>query len=468
VSIKIELNLAEWIRRIYTFLKCKVDIWHVLLISLVLHFLVIATPPIRLISEDGPVLEGLVFDEAYYVPAAFKTLWLQAANAEHPPLTKIFIALSIAAFGGNGLSEYALSFAVRLPIVIAGVASIYVVYLIAKRYMSERYALLSAVFLSFDIFFFVHGNIAILDMPEILYALIAIYLFLDKKYGWSSFFFGVSFLCLERALFFVFGIFIFALLTVLPKFIKSKQKRLETKFLGKTAAVFIFIFIIVALGGLYLYDIVYKPASGSNVNVVEYVDEKGVPWTTVTETILTGVISNPIQHLMFMWNYYSVLAPTIEPAPQDYRPPWSWTLPIVNVWNPPHYFTLAVSFDGHSVATIDWVSMISYPISYMFWPIFALCIYNLVKKKETAFSLFFISLTSGTYIPWLFFGAFVQRMTFNYYFLVATPFIAMGVPYFWSCMPINRKYKTICVLLHLAVTIIFFAYYFPLKLFPSV
>ncbi|MEM2970800.1 MAG: glycosyltransferase family 39 protein [Candidatus Bathyarchaeia archaeon] len=489
MSIKIEINIMEWIRRLYTFLKYKVNIWHILLLSLAIHFLVIATPSIRLKPEEeliklvnegkiplgspyyyfGEAFDGLVFDEAHYVPAAFKTLDLQAANIEHPPLTKIFIALSIAVFGGVNSGEYILSFAVRLPIVIASVVSIYFVYLIAKRYLPERYALLSAVFLTFDIFFFVHGSLAILDMPEILFALMAIYLFLNKKYEWSAFFFGVSFLCLERVLFFMFGIFIFALLNALPRLVKSQQKLLEAKSLGKVATVFVLIFLAVTLGGLYIYEIIYKPATESMSDVVVYVDEYGVPWTTITETVPAGFISNPLHHLMFMWDYYSVLAPSIEPKPEDYRPPWGWTLPAVNMWNPPGYIMIGYVTETGEFESISkqWVSMISYPIAYMFWPMYSLCIYNLFKKRETAFSKFFIALTSGTYIPWLFFGAFVQRMTFNYYFLVTTPFLAMGVPYFWSQIPLNRRYRNVCILVHLALTVVFFIYYFPWVTHPA-
>lgn len=454
MSLKIEIDFSKHIRTLWSRIS-NIGIEHVLLLSLALHLFLISIPS-----------DGFIFDEAHYVPAALKTLQLQAANAEHPPLTKIIIALSIEIFGNYW-------FAWRMPIILFGLASLYVVYLITKQFLPEKYALMSTAFLSFDTMFFVHASIAILDMPEVFFSISAVYMFLKKKYYWSTLFFAVAFLCLERTLFIMGSLFIYILLSA-PQFIKNKTKKTKVKltWLVKVISISTLIFLTVAFGGLYIYEIVYKPTKSVSVttivnqNIIQ--NPNGDPITTVTTTYNTTIsnyIANPIDHIQFGIQYYFNLAPAINPSPQDYRPPWSWTLPLVNALNPPHYLTVAISTNGESSKIIvDWVSQVSFPIAYMFYPMFILCIFNAATKRERKFSLFFISWTSGTYLPWLIFGAFFQHMTFNYYFLSTTPILSMGIPYFWDNMPINNTTKKIGLFIHLTITIFCFIYYFPIML----
>jgi len=454
MSIKVEIDFLKYIKSLWHKIS-KIGIEHVLLLSLALHLFLISIPS-----------DGFIFDEAHYVPAALKTLQLQPANAEHPPLTKIIIALSMGVFGNYW-------FAWRMPIILFGLASLYMVYLVAKQFMTEKYALLSTAFLSFDTMFFVHASIAILDMPEVFFSITAVYLFLKKKYYWSTLFFAVAFLCLERTLFIMGFLLIYVLFSV-PRFIKDKSKKSGAKLskLAKVICISTLIFLAIAFGGLYIYEVVYKPAKSVTVttivnkNVIQ--DTNGNPITTVTTTYNTTIsnyIANPIDHIQFGLQYYFNLAPAINPSPQDYRPPWSWTLPLVNALNPPHYLTVATSVNGGpSKVIVDWVSQVSFPIAYMFYPMFILCILNAITKKETKFSLFFLSWTSGTYLPWLVFGAFFQHMTFNYYFLLTTPILAMGVPYFWNSLPISNTAKKVGLIIHLTITILCFIYYFPVVL----
>lgn len=458
MSVKIEIDFSNYIKSLWKKIS-KISIAHVLLLSLALHLFLISIPP-----------DGFIFDEAYYVPAALKTLQLQPANAEHPPLTKIIIALSIGIFGNYW-------FAWRMPIILFGLASLYMVYLIAKQFMTEKYALLSTAFLSFDTMFFVHASISILDMPEVFFSITAVYLFLKKKYYWSSLFLAVAVLCLERALFFMFFLIIYILFSV-PQFIKDKSKKTRVKLTwpAKTICVSTLIFLTITFGGIYIYEIIYKPTKSTtittivNQNIVQ--DENGNPITTITTTYNTTIsnyITNPIEHIQFAFQYYFGLnfnpTPNIPPSLEDYRPPWSWTLPIINVLNPPHYLTIATSVGGEpSKKIVDWVSQVSFPIAYMFYPMFILCIFNAIKKKERKFSLFFISWTSGTYLPWLIFGPFFQRWTFNYYFLSTTPILAMGVPYFWNSLPINNTAKKVGIIIHFTLTMLCFIYYFPVVL----
>ena len=169
---------------------------------------------------------------------------------------------------------------------------------------------------------------------------------------------------------------------------------------------------------------------------------------------------------MFAWGYYWGLTPTISPSPQDFRPPLSWSLPIVNALNPPHYFSIAVTTGSTSKVLVDYMSQVSYPIAFMFWLTLPLCLWFILKKKdESSFALLYMTWSLSTYLPWILFGAFIQTMTFNYYLIYTTPILAMGLPYFWSRMPLSDKNKLVFALMHLAITIAFFCAYFPVVLF---
>ena len=402
--------------------------------------------------------DGFVFDEAHYVPAAVQTLNFQPANAEHTPLAKVVVGLSIGVFG-----DYWLAW--RLPIVLASVASLFVFYLIARRFMSERHALLATAFLSFDVLFFVNGSIFILDVPAILFGLLGIELYLAKKYKWCGAAFGVSFLMKELGLFFLGVVIVYHVFTHLN--VKKQFNRLSIRKFGS----FFLILLLVGGGGLWIYDVAYKPPMSTtliqNINQNIVVDPNGTTLTTITTTSNSTVseyITNPVQHMLFSWGYFSGLAPAINTTEADFRPPWTWILPIGDIFNSPHYFSVAVTVGEVTTTTVDYISQITPTVAYMLLPILAVALWNLAKKKETKLSLFFTAWIATTYLPWLIFGIFVQRMTFNYYFIYTIPALALGIPYLWDNLPLSSKNKKIGLLAHLAVTVAFFFVFYPVVL----
>jgi 4-amino-4-deoxy-L-arabinose transferase-like glycosyltransferase len=402
--------------------------------------------------------DGYVFDEAHYVPAALKTLNLEPANIEHTPLAKIVVAISIAVFGNYWLAW-------RLPIVIMSVLSIYVFYLIANRFLDKKYALIASAFLSFDILYFVNGSIFILDFPAILFGLVGIEMYFSKKYKWSAAAFAISFLMKDLGLFFLLTTLIYHLLTHF-----SIRKYFNKINLRKFASFFL-ILLLVGGGGLWVYDIVYKPTASTvlvqNINENIIVGTNGTTLTTVTSTINSTIlkyITNPVEHMIFSLGYFYGLAPTINPTDVDMRPPWSWILPIGDVFNSPHYFTVAVTTGDVTKITVDYVSQITPTIAYMFVPILAVALLFLIRKKDTSLPLFYISWITSSYLPWLLFGIFLQKMTFNYYFIYTIPALALGIPFFWNSLPISGKIKDIALLVHLGITILFFIAFFPIVL----
>ncbi len=452
MSLTINIDFNKLVDFIKTWLN-KINIGHIVLFSLILHFFVIASP------NDG----GKIFDEAHYIAASNATLQGLAANAEHMPLAKLVIAVFIKIFGDYW-------FAWRFPIVIMGAISIYVFYLIAKRFMPDKWALVASSFLLFDVIFFVHSSIYVLDMPSILFGLLGIHLYLSKNYKWSALSFGVSFLMKELALFFLGAILFYHLFTS----VKGKISRTSLKKLG----VFTLVLVVVAGGGLWMYDLAYKPSSATQVVVSQYnqvvVDQNGNPLTTITSmnNVTKGTpITNPVAHLTFALNYFKGLVPAIVTPDKDLRQPWSWVLPIGDVFNSPHYLTTAVTTTAGSVSVtrtlIDWVSQVNPFVEYMLFPIIFLGIINWLmnrRNEDDRLMILSVSWMLTAYMPWLFLGLFVQRMTFNYYILYTIPAIALGIPYFWRSMPVPDKYKYILVGVHLLLTATFFLGFYPVNL----
>lgn len=446
-GLKIEIDIGTLVSKLQTILQntlLKLGISHLLLLSFALHFFVMCFP------QDG----GMVFDEAHYVPAALRTLQLLPANAEHTPLAKIVVALSIGVFGNYW-------FAWRVPIVLMAIAALYVFYLIGRKFLSERYSLFATAFLSFDIMFFIHGTIFILDMPAILFGLLGMLLYLNQRYKWSAVSFGVSILMKENGAFFLFATLIYHVAT------HFKVKEIKDKVNLKTALSFFLIGVLVVGGGMWIYDGVYKPAAGvtmiQNINHNIVLNESNVPITTITTTTnntVSDLITNPVDHFKFAWNYFASLVPNINTTESNLRQPWTWILPIGDIFNSPRYLTVTVSSGNVSRLVINWVSQITPFIAYMLIPVLALTLW---KHKER-FSKFYISWIASTYLPWLFIGAFIQRMTFNYYFIYTIPAVCLGIPFFWKNLNISDKMRLIGLSLHLLLTILFFFAFFPVIL----
>jgi predicted membrane-bound dolichyl-phosphate-mannose-protein mannosyltransferase len=407
----------------------KVKIWHILLLSFILHLSVIPFPS-----------NGLVFDESYYGPAAEDILYGVASNLEHPPLAKIVIALSMLIFGDNW-------FAWRFPIVLMAVASLYVFYLIAKRFMSERYALFATAILSFDVIFFVHGSIFVLDIPAILFGLIGIELYFAKKYSWSAFSFGISFLMKEMGLLFLLAILIYHVATHL------KLQQFKNKVNLKKTATFLIVLLLISGGALWLYDIIYSPPYPLGI-------ENG---HTIILSTTNQSMTNPIENLLVMW-YALRTSPAMNPGVgSQYRPPWSWVLPIGNSLNPEHYYT---------ATGIDWVSEVTPFVEYFLLPIVAVALFIIVRKKgRDKLAILLMSWICACYIPLLLIGIIIRNWTYeNFYIIYTIPALALGIPYVWSnlikssnLVKSEEKVKAI-LFIQLVSTLIWLLYFFPIPL----
>jgi hypothetical protein len=357
----------------------------------------------------------------------------------------------------------------RITPVIFSSLSILIVYMIACFYMDKKYALFAAAFASLDVLFFINGSIAILDPQALFFALAGVLFLLKKRYGLSAVLFGVAVLSKEIAVTVLLGIGVYLFLANL-RGIRLHKPKFAT---FRPLLIFIAIFSLLVLGGIYAYDVAYKPASsivliqGVTANVV--VDQNGSAITTsysTSNSTSAVAITNPIQHLMFAFTYYTGLTPTINPDPKDFRPPWSWALPLVNAWNPPQYYGVMVTTGSVTKNIVSYYSQISYPVTVFLIPALVLGFYQ-YRKTKGSFILLLSGWLIGTYLPWLLFGAFVQKMTFNYYFLYTTPICDIAAVWFFANLKISNVWKLRFLMGLLAILGIYFLYYFPLSLFRA-
>jgi dolichyl-phosphate-mannose--protein O-mannosyl transferase len=168
----------------------RFGIWIILALGAILRFVNLGYP------------HKLVFDETYYVKDAYtlsklgyEGAWPEDPNAAfqagrvdtfltdpsyvvHPPLGKWIISLGINIFGAEN------SFGWRFSVAVLGVASIGLLYLVAKRmFGSKRWSLVAAFLLAIDGHAMVLSRTGLLDGILAFFALLAFYFLLRDRDG---------------------------------------------------------------------------------------------------------------------------------------------------------------------------------------------------------------------------------------------------------------------------------------------
>jgi len=467
-------------------LVSRFKITHLLLLSFALHLFTIAFP------SDG----STVMDEVYFVTSSRLALLLQPGPIDNPPLAQLVVAIFMKVLGDYW-------FAWRFPIVLTAVGSLYVFYLIAKRFMNERYALFAVAMLSFDVVFFVHGSLYYIDMPSILLGLSGMELYFARRYSWSAFSFGLSFLMKAFGLLFLGAILIYHVATYLESGPASKCK--EPRSNGgegrknlKKFLTFLVILILVAGGGLWIYDAAYNPTTNLvsqpvTFGVVVVTNQQGNAIATYTYTNIFNAtkgapITNPMQNVMWMTpnparGFWSTAA-------TGARRTWDWILPIDYSYCllPVHYYYSVLTangalteaggvglgnFDGQvyppGSVQIDWQLEITPFVEYFFIPILIVASFNIVRKKdENRLAVLLLSWMAAGYGPFLLAGTLIPNWTtlWHYNYLLYTlPPVALGLPYFWLNVIKDEAKRGTVMLIHLAITVGFFLYFFPVPLF---
>ena len=421
----------------------QIRISHIILFSAIIRFFTMTVP------QDG----SKIFDEVHYIGAVDALLQGLPANAEHPPLTKIIVLAFVKIFGDHW-------FAWRFPIVLFSLFATYMVYRVAREFLGEKKALLVSAFMIFDIVFFIQGNIFVLEMPGLAFGLAFVLYYLKGRYWVSAAMIGLGFLCSEKALFMLLGVAIYHIMV---------NWRMPSKPVIKSVGVFLALCVLVGAGGLAASDAAWPPSKSTHINInvasTIYQDESGNPIETKTATQTQTTyeyMANPVDHVLWMMLYYSGINGHLETPPENFRPPWTWILPLGNWNNPPVYLSTVVRTGDKEYYPVNYRSQTPIFIWFMTVPITLLALYYFHEREAK----FLIATIWGTFGPWLLWEPFKMNMPFNHYFLFTIPFVCLGIPWFWS--KVASKYWKPIIAVHLLLVVMYFWIYFPIGLIRTI
>jgi len=369
---------------------------------------------------------GFVFDESYYVKAARKLLAGEPANNEHPPLSKVLIMLGISLFGDNPLGW-------RIFSIISSSLSIALLYKLALLLTKRKTASFSAALLfATDVMVFNTGQIAMLDAPAMTFTLAASVLFLQERYDLSGLFFGLSFLSKLSSAFVAAGTLIFFLLMKLVEGRKFPVRRLRA---GVTPVGRIFFIAFVTfLIGLWIYDAGYRVFN-----------------------------RNPLEHLNFMFNYYSSLR---YDNPDDVILPLQWVSPL-NRFSPVPYHVISVREISGSGILREYHPIAYYgvytPLWWSIWIVTALSLAETVRKagdpEHQGAGLFVLSWIAASFLPNVVFAYLMKRWVYPFYFYTTLPGIYLGLCYYLTHPKVSRTLLPFSV----GIQLFWFLLWFPVK-----
>ncbi len=392
--------------------------WLIILtiVVLAMKIAIIPYPWPKLPPEEciNPPFEGcaLIFDEQHYIPAARKLLRGEAANNEHPPLSKALMILGILIFGDN-------PYGWRTLIAITGAISIYFLGRIGYEISrDEKIALISASLFAFDISSFNLSSIAMLDAPAMMFCLISTLLFLKKRWMWSGVAMGLALLSKMSSLFVLIALIVYKLfhdVYVCEDFLDGLRSWLKAT---ERTAIPAFLIMIIGLG---IYDYIY------------------------------GVYPTPFEHLDYMLNYHSALI--FHEGDVVYMP-LSWTNPLKQFPRIPYYV-----IPGNTIAYYGMQT----PLWWMTWLVVAFSAYfsyiDLRNGRYPSMEFFILVWFAANYLIYFPIAHILHRWVYPFYFYMTVPVIALGLPR----VLLGEKISEIVLYLILAFQIAWFIVWFPVK-----
>jgi predicted membrane-bound dolichyl-phosphate-mannose-protein mannosyltransferase len=395
---------------------------------------------VRVVWLDLPK-KGTIFDEAYYVNAARVILGYDVPengkygdrekfldpNKEHPPLGKLLIAGSMAAFGDNGLGW-------RIPSVIAGMIALMALFFVIRAAGGSEWLALLAVFLaSLDNLTFVHGRIGVLDMMALAPALVASWLALRRRWVLAGLFMALGLLVKLTAVYAIGAILLLWLLQVAPGWWTERRIRFRT-LLGPV--LFTVISVGVFVGGLAALD---------------------SRWSE---------FKNPVDHISHMVSYGARLnqpVGTVGICPKADSRPWQWLVNDCQI----QYLRTDVSVNvGEDlvtrVARIDFRGAMNelligaLPIAMLFTLWFA-------WKRRYGPALWALTWAAANWLPYALLGVVSNRIMYIYYFLPVVPAIATAV----AVLLLRSKLPRFVLWGFVALYVVGFIAYFPFRVIPD-
>jgi 4-amino-4-deoxy-L-arabinose transferase-like glycosyltransferase len=405
----------------------------------VLAIVLIAAFAARIVFLDLPH-GSLIFDEAYYVNAARRILgwvvpegahyWDAVAgldpNAEHPPLGKVLMALSMLVFGDNGIGW-------RLPSLVAGVTALVAVYLIVRAAGETKWlGVLAVGLLAFDNLALVHSRIGVLDMMALAPILLAAWMSLKGRWLLAGALVGLGMLFKLTALYGLLALLLWAGILVLLEWRERRKVRIGDfrPFVSLVVA-----FAVVTLGGLWLLGL-------------RFTDQPG-----------------PIAHLQHMVSYGANLKSSAgEPGscPGIDSVPWQWLVNDCEI----NYLRVNVTVSaGDKViaqrATIDFRGALN-PILVGTMPLAMLFAAWYAIRRGSRLAGWALVWAGANWLPYVFLVAVAGRVTYLYYFLPVVPAIAIAVALLLRRSGLPRAVTWGFV----AVYLLGFLAYFPFRQLP--
>lgn len=370
------------------------------------HFLfviLILTAFLRLYRLDYP--NKYIFDEVYHAFTAKEYLlghkeawewWTKpppgvAYEWTHPPLAKEMMTASMLLLNSQD------GWAWRLPGVLLGILSVYLVYLLGKKLLqNENAALIAAFVFSIDGLNFVQSRVGMNDVYLVTFVLASLLLLLNNKFFFSAIFLGLA-LSSKWAAIYTYPYLIFILL---------KDKRFYP----------IVYFIVIPL---LVYLISYIPFFLSGHNLNQFIELQQQMWWYHTNLKATHGYSSP-------W--------------------WSWPLNLYPVW----YF---VDYQKNTIANI-----FSSGNPALFWlgsASIILTAFKAFKKKSVDLSIIFLGFLIF-WLPW----ALSPRIMFLYHFSPSVPFLSLALGYQLS-LALEDPKNRLLILMLIGFMVVFFLILIP-------
>jgi predicted membrane-bound dolichyl-phosphate-mannose-protein mannosyltransferase len=344
---------------------------------------------------------ALIGDEVYYVQDARVILGLPVMfhhlpgsaqsfldpNPEHPPLAKLIMAAFIHVFGDK-------DFAWRIPSVILGTLSIWLIHRIVRELGgSPRQALFAAFALAFDNLSFVHGRIAMLDVYMMTFCLVGTLLYFRRYYELAGLAFGVATLCKLNGFLGVVALLLYEVFRAPRWSFRPLSRALWPPAL---TTVFCLASFLAGLGALDCYVTTYR---------------------------------GPFEHIAYMVTYAKSLTRTGPPQGSESTPlQWWMNSGVIN------YFVVTTSVSGGTWTSILFrAAMSDFVIFLAPFGLFYAAVRTLTGTSRIA--AFAIASLIANYAPVFAAWAVVHRMSYIYYMVPSMPAIVCALALLASKVP---------------------------------
>ncbi|PUA32001.1 MAG: hypothetical protein B9J98_05000 [Candidatus Terraquivivens tikiterensis] len=417
--------LTAYLNWVYGFLQ-KHFILMLTLATLAVKLLIVNIPSPSAPPEACMGMRGegcnFVFDEAHYIPAVRKLMRGEAANNEHPPLSK-FIIMAGMLLLGDGVGNAA---GWRVFVAFFGALSVMLVGLIAQKLSNKRSAgHFASLLFATDVMSFNLSSIAMLDAPALTFMLLAVYFSLRKSYALAGTFVGLSLLCKLSFLNMLGPILVIVIAQSLREGVSRRDRLLlSLKRLCKALPLAASIFLL----GLWAYDYAY------------------------------GAFRTPLEHIAFMLSYHSALRYT---DPSEVAMPLSWINPI-SPFKPAPYYVETVRLDSAVYHPVSYWGIYS-PLWWSTWllvPVYAYRLFLNLKRGQPIFGeTLLLSWMASTYLPYFPVAHILKRWVFPFYFYATVPALAIGLGRFkeWG------GWMTTLLTAIVSAQLVWFLIWFPVK-----